>query len=157
MTTEIDENFVIHFQRCSIKKQTNKQIVNTDFHHFLEQTHYFLTLLLSSETFVHFVLQHIHFCSRWNLTWARWEKTLGAIWKIIILTNLLFLISLHTDRFQQWFILSMYIFHQAIIQLFISQLKVNPSLYLPEKKYPISLFFNSFHKVGSNFSLWIPH
>lgn len=52
----------------------------------------------------------------------------------------------------------MYIFHQAIIHLFISQLKVNPlfQLIISREKISNFLFSNSFQKGGFNFSSTSP-
>lgn len=52
-----------------------------------------------------------------------------------------FFTSRHTPKISVWFILSTYTFHQAIIHLFISQLKVNPLLQLIISREKISHFF----------------
>lgn len=61
MTTVINENFVTDLQRCGIQKT-----VNAEFLHILEQTHCCLTMLLSSQIFVQFLLQQIHSHNKWK-------------------------------------------------------------------------------------------
>lgn len=83
-------------------------------------------------------------CNKWRFELSKVRKDIRHHLKNHYCDkSLLFFTSRHTPKISVWFILSMYTFHQAIIHLFISQLKVNPLLQLiisREKRSHFSIF-----------------
>lgn len=146
MKTLNNGNSISDFQRCSIQ-----QPANTKFHYVLERNRCFLTALLWSETLVRFALQQIHFCSNWKFNLGEVRKDIRHHLKDHHLESSFPFDVFAYWKISAWFILPIDVFHQAIIQFFIFQLKVNASPYLADNKYLFSLFFNSFQKADPNF------
>lgn len=89
-----------------------------------------------------------------SLSSARWEKTLGIIWKTIIVTNPCFLyIQAQPKDFSMIYSFHVYISpsNYSLIYFPVKGQSITPTHHFQGKNYLISLFSSSFQKGGFNF------
>lgn len=95
-----------------------------------------------------------------SLSSARWEKTLGIIWKTIIVTNpCFFYIQAHPKDSSRIYSFHVHISpsNYSLIYFPVKGQSITPTHHFQGKKDLISLFSNSFQKGGFKFSPQAPH